>query len=103
MVVTGFEPLDILQSVAMLIDQYLSGAVERGESRVENQYSRVVRPEGNLAALKLLDRVFSTRDTFEWPRVDALLRDGDFRGIRRLGRGATVQGARRAGSRSPSL
>ena len=65
-VVTGFEPLDILQSVAMLIDQYLSGAVERGESRVENQYSRVVRPEGNLAALKLLDRVFSTRDTFEW-------------------------------------
>ena len=65
-VVTGFEPLDILQSVAMLIDQYLSGSVERGESRVENQYSRVVRPEGNLAALKLLDRVFSTRDTFEW-------------------------------------
>ena len=65
-VVTGFEPLDILQSVAMLIDQYLSGAVERGEARVENQYSRVVRPEGNLAALRLLDRVFSTRDTFEW-------------------------------------
>ena len=47
-VVTGFEPLDILQSVAMLIDQYLSGAVERGEARVENQYSRVIRPKVTL-------------------------------------------------------
>ncbi|SQC02365.1 Hydrogenase expression/formation protein hypD [Mobiluncus curtisii] len=50
----------------MLIDQYTSGAIARGEARVENQYSRVVRDGGNPAALRLLNRVFATRDTFEW-------------------------------------
>lgn len=60
-VVAGFEPLDILQSVHMLVQQFL-----RGEAKVENEYSRVVKPEGNLAALKLMDNVFTVRDTFEW-------------------------------------
>ena len=41
-VVTGFEPLDFLQGVLMLTRQIVSGA-----ARVENQYRRVVRPEGN--------------------------------------------------------
>ena len=60
-VVTGFEPLDILQSVEMLLQQYLDGRVE-----VENQYARVVRPEGNPAATNLMNEVFAVRDTFEW-------------------------------------
>jgi hydrogenase expression/formation protein HypD len=52
-VVTGFEPLDILQGVLMVVQQLESG---RGE--VENQYARAVRREGNLPAQKLLREVF---------------------------------------------
>ncbi|WBT09744.1 hydrogenase formation protein HypD [Corynebacterium sp. SCR221107] len=64
--VCGFEPLDILQGTAMLIEQFVSGEVAKGNAKVENQYARVVRPEGNPAARALLDRVFTIRDTFEW-------------------------------------
>jgi hydrogenase expression/formation protein HypD len=60
-VVTGFEPLDILQAVDMLLNQYRDGRCQ-----LENQYSRVVRPEGNTAALRLLEQVFTPRETFEW-------------------------------------
>jgi len=52
-VVSGFEPLDILQCVAMLIDQ-----VEKGESKVEIAYKRGVIHDGNAIALALMDRVF---------------------------------------------
>ena len=52
-VVSGFEPLDILQCVDMLVAQ-----VENNESRVEIAYRRGVRPEGNQQALKLMERVF---------------------------------------------
>jgi len=52
-VVSGFEPLDILQCVDMLVDQ-----VENGESRVEIAYRRGVRPEGNQQALRLMEQVF---------------------------------------------
>jgi hydrogenase expression/formation protein HypD len=52
-VVSGFEPLDILQSVDMLVAQ-----IENGESRVEIAYRRGVRPEGNQQALKLMAQVF---------------------------------------------
>jgi hydrogenase expression/formation protein HypD len=52
-VISGFEPLDILQCVEMLVEQ-----VEKGESRVEIAYKRGVRPEGNQVALKLMERVF---------------------------------------------
>ena len=75
-VVTGFEPLDILQAVAMLLDQFTSGAVARGEASVGNQYARVVRPEGNPAALALLARVFTVRDTFEWRGLGWIERSG---------------------------
>ena len=66
MAVTGFEPLDVLQAVVMLLDQFVSGDVAAGKSRVDNQYARVVRSSGNTTAQKLMDRVFSLRDTFEW-------------------------------------
>ncbi|MDR0482090.1 MAG: hydrogenase formation protein HypD [Cellulomonadaceae bacterium] len=60
-VMTGFEPLDILASVTMLLRQYSEGRCE-----VENQYARVVRPEGNAEALRLLSDVFTVKSTFEW-------------------------------------
>ena len=52
-VVAGFEPLDILQCVAMLVDQ-----VESGRSEVEIAYRRGVRPEGNEEAIRLMEQVF---------------------------------------------
>ncbi|MBW2266714.1 MAG: hydrogenase formation protein HypD, partial [Deltaproteobacteria bacterium] len=56
-VVMGFEPLDILQGISMLVDQ-----VEAGEARVEIQYRRAVTPKGNPNALKTIDRVFKPCD-----------------------------------------
>jgi hydrogenase expression/formation protein HypD len=52
-VVTGFEPLDILQGIAMCVEQ-----LEQGRAEVANQYSRAVRPEGNLAAIRQVQEVF---------------------------------------------
>ncbi len=65
-VITGFEPLDILQGVLMLMDQITSGA-----PRLEVQYDRVVRPEGNRVALDLLDAVFELSDS-EWRGMGSL-------------------------------
>jgi len=56
-VVTGFEPLDVLQGVAMLVTQVLAGA-----ARVETQYARVVKPQGNQKAQALLQQVFEPCD-----------------------------------------
>jgi hydrogenase expression/formation protein HypD len=53
MVVTGFEPLDILQGILMCVQQ-----LEEGRAEVENQYSRSVRREGNEPAQKLIREVF---------------------------------------------
>jgi hydrogenase expression/formation protein HypD len=52
-VVTGFEPLDILQGVAMCVAQ-----LEGGRAEVENQYVRSVRPEGNLPAIRQIHEIF---------------------------------------------
>ena len=52
-IVTGFEPLDILQGICMCVAQ-----LERRRADVENQYSRAVRPEGNLAAIRQVQEVF---------------------------------------------
>ncbi|MEQ8965496.1 MAG: hydrogenase formation protein HypD [Azospirillaceae bacterium] len=52
-VVTGFEPIDILQGVAMCVDQ-----LEAGRAEVENQYARAVRADGNPAARALMAEVF---------------------------------------------
>lgn len=60
-VVSGFEPTDVLQSIVMLLRQ-----MEQGRPRVENQYARVVRPEGNPTALKMLSRTMELRPFFEW-------------------------------------
>jgi hydrogenase expression/formation protein HypD len=60
-VVSGFEPLDILQGVYLILRQLAEGRCE-----VENQYARVVRNEGNPAALRALAETMELRTTFEW-------------------------------------
>ena len=60
-VTSGFEPLDLLQSIVMLLRQ-----LRAGEAKVENQYKRVVPWEGNRAALKAMAEVLALRPHFEW-------------------------------------
>lgn len=60
-VVSGFEPLDLLQSIVMILRQINAGA-----ARVENQYGRVVPWEGNIPALRAMAEVFELRPYFEW-------------------------------------
>ncbi|MEN8175407.1 MAG: hydrogenase formation protein HypD [Pseudomonadota bacterium] len=60
-VVTGFEPLDLLHSIWMLCMQ-----LAEGRSDVENQYTRVVPEAGNGPALAAIDKTFTVRDFFEW-------------------------------------
>jgi hydrogenase expression/formation protein HypD len=60
-VISGFEPLDILQSIHMLLCQLAEGRCE-----VENQYKRVVPYDGNLRALEVMAEVFELRPHFEW-------------------------------------
>ena len=61
LVTSGFEPLDILQGIRMILAQLAEGRCE-----VENQYSRVVPYEGNPAALQVMSEVFELRPHFEW-------------------------------------
>ena len=60
-VVSGFEPLDMLQAIVMLLRQ-----LREGRTEVENQYKRVVPWEGNRAALGAMAEVFDLRPYFEW-------------------------------------
>jgi hydrogenase expression/formation protein HypD len=61
LVTAGFEPLDILQAIVMLLTQ-----IREDRCEIENQYSRVVREEGNPKALAVLAEVFELRPHFEW-------------------------------------
>lgn len=61
LVTAGFEPLDVLQAIGMLLTQ-----IREGRCEVENQYTRVVRDEGNPRALEVLEEVFELRPHFEW-------------------------------------
>lgn len=56
-VVTGFEPVDLLQGIYMTVKQ-----LEEGKHILENQYSRVVRPEGNPKAIEVIEKVFDIGD-----------------------------------------
>jgi len=69
-VVSGFEPLDILLAVAMLVEQ-----VEKGKPRVEIAYRRGVKPEGNKKALELMDRVFEV-DEAGWRGIGVVPASG---------------------------
>ncbi|WP_175407362.1 hydrogenase formation protein HypD [Streptomyces sp. TRM64462] len=65
-VVTGFEPLDILEGVRRAVRQ-----LERGEHRVENAYPRAVRTPGNPAALRMIEEVFEITDR-SWRGIGAI-------------------------------
>ncbi|MBF6614495.1 MAG: hydrogenase formation protein HypD [Chloroflexi bacterium] len=60
-VIAGFEPLDIMQSIYMIVKQ-----IAEGRAEVENQYGRVVRPEGNIKGLEVMARTMELRPFFEW-------------------------------------
>lgn len=60
-VIAGFEPLDVMQSTLMLIRQ-----INEGRHEVENEYTRVVKREGNVKAQSLVADVFELRESFEW-------------------------------------
>jgi len=60
-VVTGFEPVDVMQGISMIIKQFIQGRCE-----VEIQYKRVVTHSGNLKAQALIDRYFEKVSLFRW-------------------------------------
>jgi len=70
-VTAGFEPLDLLQAILMLLQQRRDGRCE-----VENQYTRAVRDEGNPRALAILAEVFELRPHFEWRGLGFIAQSG---------------------------
>jgi hydrogenase expression/formation protein HypD len=70
-VVAGFEPLDILQSIWMVVRQFVEGRAE-----VENQYARIVSSTGNVAALEAVARVYEARPFFEWRGLGSIAESG---------------------------
>jgi hydrogenase expression/formation protein HypD len=70
-VISGFEPLDILQSIYMIVRQ-----IAEGRAEVENQYGRVVAPDGNRRALDVLQEVFEPRPFFEWRGLGSIPHSG---------------------------
>ncbi|MEM7369032.1 MAG: hydrogenase formation protein HypD [Bacteroidota bacterium] len=70
MVVTGFEPIDLLQGILMAVRQ-----LEQGEAKVENQYARIVEEEGNRMAQQTISRVFEVTDRL-WRGIDVIPQSG---------------------------
>jgi len=71
MVVAGFEPLDVLQSIWMVLRQLLDKRAE-----IENQYARVVMAAGNRAALRAIATVYELREFFEWRGLGSIDHSG---------------------------
>jgi len=69
--VAGFEPLDVLQSLWMVLSQ-----IAAGQARVENQYGRIVAEEGNAGALAAVQEVFELREFFEWRGLGSIDHSG---------------------------
>jgi hydrogenase expression/formation protein HypD len=70
-VVSGFEPLDILQSIWMVLKQ-----LDEGRCEIENQYDRVVQTQGNKVAISSINQVFELRDRFEWRGLGEIMQGG---------------------------
>jgi len=69
-VITGFEPVDLLQGILMVVKQ-----LEADSARVENQYSRVVKEEGNAKAMEVIEQVFEVTDRM-WRGIDVIPQSG---------------------------
>jgi len=65
-VITGFEPVDVLRGIYLLVKQ-----CAEGKSAVEIEYSRIVKPEGNPKALKMIDEVFEVTDS-DWRGIGVI-------------------------------
>ena len=91
-VVAGFEPLDVMQAIAMLIDQ-----VNEGRCEVENQYGRAVRRQGNERATADIAEIFELRESFEWRGLGCVPRSG----LRLKAKYATFDAECRFGIESP--
>ena len=66
-VIAGFEPLDVMQAILMLVRQ-----VNEGRAEVDNEFTRAVTEEGNLKAQALMADVFALRESFEWRGLGVL-------------------------------
>jgi len=71
LVISGFEPLDVLQSVWMLLKQ-----LDEGRCEIENQYQRIVPRHGNPVALGAVNDVFELREFFEWRGLGSIDHSG---------------------------
>ena len=71
MVVAGFEPLDVLQSIWMILKQ-----IREGRAEIENQYTRIVPEAGNDPALAAVARVYELREFFEWRGLGSIDHSG---------------------------
>ncbi|OHV60337.1 hydrogenase formation protein HypD [Mesorhizobium sp. LCM 4577] len=71
MVVAGFEPLDVLQSIWMILKQ-----ISEGRAEIENQYTRIVPEAGNDPALAAVARVYELREFFEWRGLGSIDHSG---------------------------
>ena len=70
-VIAGFEPIDVLQALSMVLTQ-----IAEGRSEVDNQYRRVVPRRGNAKAQAAIDEVFEPREFFEWRGLGSIDRSG---------------------------
>ncbi|MBW4597378.1 MAG: hydrogenase formation protein HypD [Brasilonema angustatum HA4187-MV1] len=70
-VVSGFEPLDIIQSIWMVLQQIVENRCE-----VENQYNRLVEKTGNQVAIAAINQVFEQRESFEWRGLGEIPKSG---------------------------
>ena len=71
MVVAGFEPLGVLQSIWMVLKQ-----IKDGRAEIENQYARIVPDAGNDPALAAVSRVYELREFFEWRGLGSIDHSG---------------------------
>lgn len=71
LIISGFEPLDVLQSLLMVLEQ-----LKAGEAKIENQYKRIVPDGGNMQALRAVSDVFELREFFEWRGLGSIDHSG---------------------------
>jgi len=94
LVVAGFEPLDVLHSVWMVLKQLAEGRAE-----IENQYARIVPDKGNPASLAAVTEVFELREFFEWRGLGSI----DHSGVRVRDHYAAWDAERKFAVASPSI
>jgi len=86
MVVAGFEPLDVLQAIWMVLKQ-----IKEGRAEIENQYARIVPDDGNDRALEAVAKVYELREFFEWRGLGSI----DHSGVRMRDRYAVYDAERK--------